>query len=400
MRHQKRQSRDEFNRRWPELIKELESMGSFYMELRWEFHSWIPLVSRVLPSDVCKIYKKGADLRVDTTLLDFNGMKWERGSTSFLFQGKGYRSRLKKYRPPTPSTSDETQQQLSYNLIVMDNKQKVFQRITHQQKEQNIDHEVDILMSCDTISAKISTKLLNFEHVSQGWIFKSNKEVKVGSFHAEVYAANGFNIESLRRREHLTNEDLKENKAMLDSLTSGPEILTNSVRQTYDSPCKSPFKSPFKKSVKKRSSLLPPSFGRSGPSWSEYISAPAGHHPNLGRSHVTKARSKSFKATLAMSQDFPVTVDAFLNVLEILIPVIRFKKIRESVKTKLPPGFPIKIEVPILPTVTAKVVFQKFVVEENRSDDFFDVPVGYSEGVDGGIDWNYVVIHNPWLQGF
>ena len=83
-----------------------------------------------------------------------------------------------------------------------------------------------------------------------------------------------------------------------------------------------------------------------------------------------------------------------------MIPVIRFKKLRESIKTKLPPGFPIKIEVPILPTVTGKVIFQKFAVEENRSDDFFDVPVGYSEGVDGGIDWNYVVIHNPWLQGF
>lgn len=47
----------------------------------------MPLVSRVLPSDVCKIHKRGASIRMDTTLVDFNDMRWERGDISFIFNG-------------------------------------------------------------------------------------------------------------------------------------------------------------------------------------------------------------------------------------------------------------------------------------------------------------------------
>ncbi|KAL4705025.1 hypothetical protein ACJJTC_009813 [Scirpophaga incertulas] len=60
----------------------------FYMELTWDFHSWVPLVSRMLPSDMCKIYKSGSSIRVDSTLVDFTEMKWERGDISFIFDGK------------------------------------------------------------------------------------------------------------------------------------------------------------------------------------------------------------------------------------------------------------------------------------------------------------------------
>ena len=49
--------------RKPHLIDMLEQLDDFYLELKWQFHSWIPLISRILPSDVCKIYKRGACLR-------------------------------------------------------------------------------------------------------------------------------------------------------------------------------------------------------------------------------------------------------------------------------------------------------------------------------------------------
>lgn len=45
--------------------------------------------------------------RVDTTLVDFNDMKWERGDICFIFKGDA-----------DPADS----------LIVLDNKKKVFQR--------------------------------------------------------------------------------------------------------------------------------------------------------------------------------------------------------------------------------------------------------------------------------
>lgn len=53
------------------------------------FSFTVPLVSRVCPSDVCRIWKSGAKLRVDITLLGFENMSWERGRRSLIFKGEG-----------------------------------------------------------------------------------------------------------------------------------------------------------------------------------------------------------------------------------------------------------------------------------------------------------------------
>ena len=57
------------------MIEALRNLGDFCLELKWDFSSWVPLVSRILPSDICRISKKGASVRLDTTLVDFSEMK-------------------------------------------------------------------------------------------------------------------------------------------------------------------------------------------------------------------------------------------------------------------------------------------------------------------------------------
>ena len=114
--------------RRPNLVEALNRIHDFYMELKWDFQSWgktvrekktffinvafsVPLVSRILPSDICKIYKSGANIRLDTTLVDFSDMRWERGDISFIFNGNA---------PPNQS------------LTVLDNVQKVYQNVKYE----------------------------------------------------------------------------------------------------------------------------------------------------------------------------------------------------------------------------------------------------------------------------
>ncbi|XP_032821926.2 ankyrin repeat domain-containing protein 13C-like [Petromyzon marinus] len=339
LRKLKQQSREHVEEKRPRLLKALRELGNFYLELHWDFQSWVPLVSRMLPSDTCKIYKHGTNIRLDTTLIDFNDMKWQRGDMSFIFIGD---------LPP------------SHSLTVLDNEQKVYQRISHEESEAETEEEVDILMSSDIVSATMSTKSIGFSRAQTGWLFKEDKTERVGTFLADFYTIAGLVLESRKRREHLSEEDIQRNKALMESISKGGTVMADPAFEPV-----------------RRESLSPPPPNTI--TWEEYISSEPGKAPHLGRELVCKESSKSFKATIAMSQEFPLSMDMLLNVLEIIAPFKHFNKLREFVQMKLPPGFPVKLDIPVFPTITATVTFQEFRSIEDLPESMFRIPSEYRE---------------------
>ena len=71
----------------------------------------VPFVSRLFPSDLCKIRKFGSFVRFDYTIVDFKNKKFERGDISFLFDGD------------VP---------VEESAVFMDNKKMVYQRVKYQ----------------------------------------------------------------------------------------------------------------------------------------------------------------------------------------------------------------------------------------------------------------------------
>lgn len=47
---------------------------------------------------------------------------------------------------------------------------------------------------------------------------------RVGNFLADFYSVNGLVLESRKRREHLSEEDILRNKAVMESLSKGGSI--------------------------------------------------------------------------------------------------------------------------------------------------------------------------------
>ncbi|XP_039667724.1 ankyrin repeat domain-containing protein 13C isoform X1 [Perca fluviatilis] len=354
LRKLKQQSRETVEDKRPKLLKALKELGDFYLELHWDFQSWVPLLSRILPSDACKIYKQGLNIRLDTTLIDFTDMKCQRGDLSFIFNGNAI-----------PSES----------FVVLDNEQKVYQRIHHEESEMETEEEVDILMSSDVYSATLSTKSITFSRAQTGWLFREDKTERVGNFLADFYSVNGLVLESRKRREHLSEEDILRNKAIMESLSKGGNLIEQNFESNHQSSPETVL-SCWNLGPARRQSLTAPSPNTI--SWLEYITADNGKAPHLGRELVCKESKKNFKATIAMSQDFPLGIESLLNVLEVIAPFKHFNKLREFVQMKLPPGFPVKLDIPVFPTITATVTFQEFRYDE-FDQSIFTIPNDYKE---------------------
>lgn len=347
----KLQSREHMESRRERLVEALRQMQDFYMEFKWDFQSWLPLVSRILPSDICRLYKCGASLRLDTTLVDFNDMRWDRGDISFLFRGEA-----------APNES----------LVLLDNEQQCYQRLRYE--ESDMEDEVDVLMSTDILATQMSTKTIQFARAQRGWLFRANrKELIGGQYQCEIYTIQGLVLKQRKRREHLSHEDLQKNRAIVETITKGGNHTDSNAATT---PNGSNLTLP---ELPRRSSLPPPP--TTTVTWSQYIEAPVGKCPQLGRAPVNKQSNKTLRATVAMSTDFPLSVDMLLDVLEVVAPLKHINKLREFVTLKLPTGFPVKIEIPVLHTVTAKVTFQKFEFRDNIPAKLFEIPAHYWEDV-------------------
>ena len=68
------------------------------------------------------------------------------------------------------------------------------------------------------------------------------------------------------------------------------------------------------------------------------------------------------------------------KLLDALVPLAKFRKLKEFINLKLPPGFPVKIDIPIVPAISAKVCFQNF-RKQPPVKSLFEVPKDYKEEV-------------------
>lgn len=344
----RKQAKESIKTRKPGLKTALDKLGGdFEMVLNWDFQSWVPFVSRILPSDTCLLYRCGSRVRMDSTLEDFSDMRWVRGDITFIIDFDA---------DPEPE------------IILMDNKRKVFQhmrKISQQEREATIEDEVDVAMSTDIVDAAIKTRGMSVERMQEGWIFKQKKSEKIGDFPADVYRLNGLTFQTRKRREHLSEEDIKKNKALREAFSRGEN--TEQVLEQVEG-----------NSLEKRNSLAPPEPPKF--SWNEYITSSPGQHGNLGRKMKMKVNAKTFEAVLGVSQDFPVKLEDLLPIFEALGPRAKlFSKLRDFITMRLPPGFPVRIDIPIFPTVKATVSFPRFQFRDSFETDFFSVPKSYKE---------------------
>ncbi|KAJ6850718.1 ankyrin repeat domain-containing protein 13C-like [Iris pallida] len=358
LRHHRVSAYAKFRRRLPLLLDRLAAVPDFYMELSFRFESsLIPFLSAVAPSDVYRCWKRGADLRVDTTLAGFDGLRVRRADQSFVFSGSAKR------------------------LVVLDRGRKqardAFQGLDDEAAAAADDGEEDGLVE-DASAYRPGLDITRAELVKvKNWRGKERAE-SVGEWKAKVYEVKDV-VFSFKTMKAAREEEERLLELELDEDAEDGFLVAEIPPM--------PHPVPARRSCYERGrfggvdAVLPPAVGvgkgrrsldvlpEEGMRWEK---AAAAAEVEMGGKIKEKELVKSLRPMVWLTEDFPLKTEELIPMLDILANKVKaVRRLRELLTTKFPPGtFPVKVSIPIVPTVRVIVTFTKF-VNLQPSEEFF-----------------------------
>ncbi|KAB1251337.1 Ankyrin repeat domain-containing protein 13D [Camelus dromedarius] len=303
----------------PELLNKLRQAPDFYVEMKWEFTSWVPLVSKMCPSDVYRVWKRGESLRVDTSLLGFEHMTWQRGRRSFIFKG----------------------QEAGALVMEVDHDRQV----VHTETLGLTLHEPEALLAAmrpseEHVASRLTSPIVSTHLDTRNVAFESFPCVPPAP---QVYSATNVELVTRTRTEHLSDQDKSKSKGG-----------------------KTPFQS-FLGMAQQHSSHNGASVHQAASSTNPTAISPDEYFDpnfslesrNIGRPIEMSSKVQRFKATLWLSEEHPLSLsDQVTPIIDLMaISNAHFAKLRDFITLRLPPGFPVKIEIPLFHVLNARITF-------------------------------------------
>ncbi|XVE51103.1 hypothetical protein DITRI_Ditri02bG0011900 [Diplodiscus trichospermus] len=354
-----------WRRRLPRVIAVLRRMRDFYMEISFHFESSvIPFVGKIAPSDTYKIWKRDGNLRADTSLAGFDGLKIQRADQSFLFLGDGDHL----HNVPCGSL-----------LVVNRDDGKIFDAFENAGAPMS---ESDIAGFCSQTSVyRPGMDVTRAELVGRTNWRRQEKTESVGEWKAKVYEVHNV-IFSFRSRKVASSEN---------DVAGSEQVLPLELDEDDDGflVCENPN---FAMPDRRRHS----SFVREDREWISVGRKSVDVFPSSTAAAALPRRSTSFaqsttvvpptqtkekeyvrslRPSVWLTEQFPLKTEELLPLLDILANKVKaVRRMRELLTTKFPPGtFPVKVAIPVVPTVRVVITFTKFV--ELQSTEQFYTPL-------------------------
>ncbi|NXK49173.1 AN13B protein, partial [Chauna torquata] len=316
----------------------------------------VPLVSKICPSDTYKVWKSGQNLRVDTTLLGFDHMTWQRGNRSFVFRGQGEtgagghggdHSCLRADRPLLADTSavvmeidHDRRVVYSETLALAGHDQEVLLAAVQPTEEQVMGR-----LTAPVVTTQLDTKNIAFERNKSGILgWRSEKTEMVNGYEAKVYGASNVELITRTRTEHLSDQHKGKSKGSKTPLQSFLGIAEQHVGPN-------------------NGTLITQTLSHANPT---AITPEEYFNPNfelgnrdMGRPMELTTKTQKFKAKLWLCEDHPLSLcEQVAPIIDLMaISNALFAKLRDFITLRLPPGFPVKIEIPIFHILNARITF-------------------------------------------
>ncbi|XP_055916082.1 ankyrin repeat domain-containing protein 13D isoform X2 [Eupeodes corollae] len=372
----------------PKLLQHLLDAPDFYIEMKWEFTSWVPLMSKLCPSDTYKVYKRGANVRIDTTLLGFDNSTWQRGNRSYIFKG------LK-----------------TATMIEIDHD-------THEVLVEQLNSDVgDIAgipppigavrarLNAPVMTNNIDMDKISFERNKSGiWGWRSEKTESVNGYNCKVYGASNVEFITKTRMDHLNEEQIrsKTSRTPLHSFLGLAEDEYISSQDLVS--CRDGVPSLIESHPENGGEEETPSTssGSTTPRQiitpEEYFSEIDLNGRDIGRPKKISTKIQRFKANLWLSEEYPIRLqEQVLPILDLMSTMAspHVSKLKDFITMQLPSGFPVKIEIPLFHVLNACITFGNVfaltspiehvqtINEDDRltcivDDRCFDIPVHYT----------------------
>ncbi|XP_037513732.1 ankyrin repeat domain-containing protein 13D [Rhipicephalus sanguineus] len=318
----------------PDLLKRIRDTPDFYVEMKWEFTSWVPLLSRMCPSDTYKVYKSGANVRIDTTLLGFDQSNWQRGRRSYIFKGQEDLALMMEVDHDSCQVHVEQMQVLPPEYVDLTGSLRPSQEA------------ISARLTSPIVATYIDTDKISFERNKSGILgWKSDKSETINGHNCKVFSATNVELVTKTRVEHLSEADKARHKAARSPLQSflgtveveegaALETPNGDVTEWRGNPCH----------------IRP----------EEYFNAKVDlGGRDIGRPREATVRTQKFRANLWLCEDYPLSLpQQILPIVDLMsINSNHFARLRDFITLQLPAGFPVKIEIPLFHVLNARITF-------------------------------------------
>lgn len=375
----------------PRLRNSLESdLKDFYVELKWQFHSWVPFIANVLPHDTCRLWKRGNMVRIDSTLKGFEGYTWHRGDISFIIK---------------------VEKEGTY-LYVVDHERKIFDEVNQLRDYNNdaIEMTINSYLNNDIVNAKLHKSAKDGSRIKfepkvkkAGWFSTSKTseqlEEIVSGYPSRVYEIKNVRWITKKRHEHIRDrcsgsDAVKEKQPNIEEKITDLEEMEDSDGTEQHEETVKGIIADYKDSLVKHAATVPAP-PKPVVSFDEYFSEDkCDEYVHVGRAMDLNVKEKSMRANVWMADNYPLTVEELVPLLGLVAPTNKqFQKLVEFIESDLPDGFPVKIDIPIFSFLSGVCTFANFTEwtrditqlptsrPSEEPDSWFAIPKDYQRGV-------------------
>jgi len=411
-------------------VKDKFLQKDFELKMKMKLTSWVPFLSRFLPSDEIILKHQNGSFRMDFSISPGDGSPgaviWKRGQNSVIYHKDAERKfavlldhQSKEGFWIIPDNLFQTNQNravkstLNIDTILQDKENIVnwtfsgsitdaiplsLTKFKFTQKD--LDNQINGFLSQPVARPGLSTNKVLFVAGGKNFLgLGQKKSTTYGTFKAENYSVQNLALVIRSRKEHLSAADrAKHNdmKAFNKQLTSGFKVKNYEVSGPEADMFEEPeeideetieegmrkYDEILKQGFDFRESVFPEKdFAR--PSYDEYLKIKSTKiHIGHGRSIVAKVKRHPVKGKISLCEDFPIKKESLLGIVEASAPRFRhMERLAEFLNQKMPDGFPVHMDFPIMATVSAQLTVLDLKVYKTDSPlkvQDFCVPTGYS----------------------